>query len=203
MDQDAAPPPQPPFTANLSPAEAKLTEAEHKAYQAQSGKLMRRLAPQSGGWGLWIGGGVLALAGALVAVLLDAVRERNGGTVAVLLFGAYMVGVYATDWRQKRYLSRWTTAQRNAAAVGYGARQYVLDDDGMLFKSEALQGRMPWAAFNGADVSGGLLLLRADRIAQLTAIPVRAFASPEDAARAAEYACRKVAAALGAAGQAG
>ena len=203
MNEDAAPQPQPPFTASLTASEAKLTDAEHRAYQAGLQDLVQRSAPWKGGWGLWIVGGVLALVGAGAAVLLDVVRERNGGGVAILLFAAYTVGVAATGWRQKRHALRWGKAQRDAAARGYGARHYTLDEDGLSFGSEALQGRMPWAAFNGADVSGGVLLLRAERIAQLTAIPMRAFASPEDAAHAADYARTRVAAALGAAGQAG
>lgn len=210
MTEDAAPTPRPPFTASLAAADAKLTDAEHRAYQAATNGLAHRLLFRPDGWrlwvarwGLWITGAVLALAGTLIAVLLDAARERHGGTVAVLLFAAFLAGAYAADRRQGRYERRWATARSDAAASGYGARRYALDEDGVLFDSEALRGLMPWAAFGRVETAGGLLLLHADRIAHVTAIPLRAFASPEDAARAAAFALGKVAAALGAREQAG
>lgn len=175
-------------------AEAALTDAELDAVHRRAVARTSALVPTPIGWRELVVGLVLAVAGALLALLLDATTERGGPVVALLLLIAYAAGLYAMIWIMTRRQRAVVVAQRRSTPFLYERRRYRLGKDGIQMNADTAESLWSWRALTEVEEVGGLLLFWAGH-AWTFGIPVRGFASPEVAAAALAYARARIAAA--------
>lgn len=181
--------PVPPFTA-----EAALTEAELDAFAAAMDARTRAVVPPPGARLEAAGGVLLGLAGGLLAVVLGWVAAADGAWIAMLLLVAFIAGMLAMLRAMRRYYAAVRRAQRASTGFLREGRRYALDEHGVAVQGETADAAWSWRALTAAEITRDLLLLRVGLVHGF-AIPVRAFASSDEAAAAQRYAQARIEAA--------
>lgn len=179
------------FSVEFTYTEAELQQAEaawlrHAAENAPTDSLMPYM----------VAAFTVSLAGAGLALAAGATTQQRGGVVAALLLVAYIAGAVATYRRMWRQSGAHADLARSRNATLRHMFQCHLRADGLMQRTSHGEVLTRWLGLEAAWIEAGLLLLVTEAGAGFT-IPVRAFASPDEAAAALAYAQERIAAAKG------
>jgi hypothetical protein len=120
--------------------------------------------------------GALVAAALIIALGLGLLALGHRGGLIVAAFGL-LVGI---AWRFP-LIDRWQVRRRAAARIGSECEVW-LDDTGVAYRQAGLDGHIDWKAITRIVEDGRTVILMQGGIG-LIAIPLRAFRSPDDAAR--------------------
>lgn len=138
------------------------TLEEFLQYQAiESGRRQALVKPSAWeGWAALIGlGCLLALLAAGLAVASGASELRAGGTIAVLAFAAFWLGLWAPSLAARLSAARRERAAFDDFMAEWRDCRVLVTQAGLWIRGRAMRGFVPFSAIRATTVAHGLLSL--------------------------------------------
>lgn len=151
------------------------TDEELASYERIIVRRQKRSAGPYTGGGLITTGFVVALLGGFLGVAAGIVSPRGGGLLAVLVFGGFWSGAWASVIWSKRRTARILRARQDALRSDLRNASILVTNAGIFTRSRTTRAFYAFSAIKASSQEGGFVLLWT-RPESAIAIPLRLLA---------------------------
>jgi hypothetical protein len=148
------------------------TDEELASYERLIVRRQKQSAGPYAGAGVIATGFVVALLGGFLGVATDIVSPRGGGLLAVLVFGGFWIGAWASVIWSKRRAARIQQARRDAFRADIRKASILVTSAGIFTRSNTTRSFYSLSAITATSQEGGFVLLWT-RPESAIAIPLR------------------------------
>jgi hypothetical protein len=148
------------------------TDEELASYERIIVRRQKQSAGPAAGGGVIATGVVVALLGGFLGVAAGIVSPRGGSLLAVLVFGGFWIGAWASVIWSKRRTARILLARRDAFRADLRNASILVTNAGIFTRSNTIRSFYAFSAIKASSQEGGFVLLWT-RPESAIAIPLR------------------------------
>jgi hypothetical protein len=135
------------------------TDEELASYERIIVRRQKQSAGPAAGGGVIATGVVVALLGGFLGVAAGIVSPRGGSLLAVLVFGGFWIGAWASVIWSKRRTARILLARRDAFRADLRNASILVTNAGIFTRSNTIRSFYAFSAIKASSQEGGFVLL--------------------------------------------